>query len=325
MIGQRDVVSALQIKINAYRKTRKLPGHMLFLGPSGTGKTTFALAFAKALGLPFSDSTGDSFRNKAELVQYISNMPNNSVWFIDEIHRLPSKAQDAMLVFLEKGVIDGVQKNVLVIGATTHWGDLREAFLMRFAFKPVFSVYSFTDIIEMMKDRALNAHGVSMHYQTMVMLAGLTSGIARKMAHLVDNLIEYANGTTTGCVVGSTLSSKLVHNFLNMYNIDPLVGLTAPDRQYLAALNRQNRALGSEAIARLTNMPVSTIVNTTEPVLLQEMSLQTYNKDNEPTDLMTGPFVELTVQGRVITNEGRVYLDLCQRLQKAGWFSNENF
>ncbi|MFM9625950.1 AAA family ATPase, partial [Streptomyces turgidiscabies] len=79
------------------------------------------------------DSTGDSFRNKAELVQYISNMPNNSVWFIDEIHRLPSKAQDAMLVFLEKGVIDGVQKNVLVIGATTHWGDLREAFLMRFA------------------------------------------------------------------------------------------------------------------------------------------------------------------------------------------------
>ncbi|MFM9469760.1 AAA family ATPase, partial [Streptomyces scabiei] len=66
MIGQRDVVSALQIKINAYRKTRKLPGHMLFLGPSGTGKTTFALAFAKALGLPFSDSTGDSFRNKAE-------------------------------------------------------------------------------------------------------------------------------------------------------------------------------------------------------------------------------------------------------------------
>src|SRR5689334_748739 len=94
MIGQRDVIDRLSIALDAARKRREALGHMLFDGPPGLGKTTFAMAIPRELGVTLQIASGAALAAPKDVIPYLTNAEEGSVLFIDEIHRLPKAVEE---------------------------------------------------------------------------------------------------------------------------------------------------------------------------------------------------------------------------------------
>ena len=86
MVGQREVMDVLEIAIDAARKRGEQLGHILFDGPPGLGKTTFATCIPREMGVNVEMTTGPSLKAPKELIPYLTNLERGSVLFIDEIH-----------------------------------------------------------------------------------------------------------------------------------------------------------------------------------------------------------------------------------------------
>ncbi len=148
MVGQREVAARLEIALNASKKLGNTLGHILFDGPPGLGKTTFATVIPRELGVPIQIASGAGLLAPRDLMPYLSNAEENSVLFIDEIHRLPKAVEEFLYPAMEDFRIDftlgeGVNARTInmplkpftLIGATTRAGmlspPLRDRFLLR--------------------------------------------------------------------------------------------------------------------------------------------------------------------------------------------------
>src|SRR5436853_4364473 len=89
VIGQKSVMQRLSIVLNACRKLKEPLSHILFDGPPGLGKTTFATVLPNELGASIQMTSGPALTNPKDLLPYITNAEENSILFIDEIHRMP--------------------------------------------------------------------------------------------------------------------------------------------------------------------------------------------------------------------------------------------
>src|SRR5271166_142886 len=85
MVGQREVYARLQIAVDAASKRGEPLGHILFDGPPGLGKTTFATCIPRELGVSFQISSGATLKAPKDVVPYLTNAEERSVLFIDEI------------------------------------------------------------------------------------------------------------------------------------------------------------------------------------------------------------------------------------------------
>src|SRR5205809_4496684 len=86
VIGQRAVVQRLGITLNACRKLKEPLGHILFDGPPGLGKTTFATVLPNELGTTIQMTSGPALSKPADMLPFLSNAVLGSILFIDEIH-----------------------------------------------------------------------------------------------------------------------------------------------------------------------------------------------------------------------------------------------
>src|SRR3984957_19945404 len=89
VIGQRAVSQRLGIAVNASKKLKEPLGHILFDGPPGLGKTTFATVLPNELGTSIQVTSGPALTKPADLLPFLTNLEEGSVLFIDEIHRMP--------------------------------------------------------------------------------------------------------------------------------------------------------------------------------------------------------------------------------------------
>src|SRR3984957_12258904 len=89
VIGQRAVVQRLGIVLNACKKLKEPLSHILFDGPPGLGKTTFATVLPNELGTTIQMTSGPALTNPKDLLPFLTNAEEGSVLFIDEIHRMP--------------------------------------------------------------------------------------------------------------------------------------------------------------------------------------------------------------------------------------------
>ena len=132
MIGQTQVCERLRIAIDATLKRGEALGHVLFDGPPGLGKTTFAICIPHELGVATQLTSGPVLKAPKDLVPYLTNAEERSVLFIDEIHRLPHAVEEYLYTAMEDFRIDivlgeGVNarthnlwlKPFTLIGATT--------------------------------------------------------------------------------------------------------------------------------------------------------------------------------------------------------------
>src|SRR5271170_5140233 len=137
VIGQQAVVQRLGIVLNACKKLKEPLAHILFDGPPGLGKTTFATVLPNELGTAIQMTSGPALTNPKDLLPFLTNAEEGSVLFVDEIHRMPRVVEEFIYPAMEDFRVDivlgeGINARTIsmplrrftLIGATTRSGML---------------------------------------------------------------------------------------------------------------------------------------------------------------------------------------------------------
>src|SRR5215831_11221295 len=105
-IGQTQLRDNLHVFIEAAKNRGEALDHILFFGPPGLGKTTLAQIVAREMGVDFHSTAGPVVQRAADLVAMLSKLGPREVLFIDEIHRLPTAAEEYLYPAMEDYQID---------------------------------------------------------------------------------------------------------------------------------------------------------------------------------------------------------------------------
>src|SRR5881275_919401 len=171
VIGQRKVAERLEIAVKAAKKLREPLGHILFDGPPGLGKTTFATVLPNELGTSLQMTSGPALAKPADLLPFLTNASEGSILFIDEIHRMPRVVEEFMYPAMEDFRVDivlgeGVNartinlrlKRFTLIGATTRSGMLSGPMRDRFKIHEHLDYYTIDELAQIVtiNSRKLN-------------------------------------------------------------------------------------------------------------------------------------------------------------------------
>ncbi len=108
VIGQRAVAERLAISLDAAKKRGEPLPHILFDGPPGLGKTTFAMVLHNELGVELNITSGAALDKKMDVMPFLTNAAEGSILFIDEIHRLPRAVEEFIYPVMEDFRVDVV-------------------------------------------------------------------------------------------------------------------------------------------------------------------------------------------------------------------------
>src|SRR5213596_84780 len=106
VIGQKAVVQRLSIVINSCKRLKEPLSHILFDGPPGLGKTTFATVLPNELGTTIQFTSGPALTKPADLLPFLTNVEDGSILFIDEIHRMPRVVEEFIYPAMEDFRVD---------------------------------------------------------------------------------------------------------------------------------------------------------------------------------------------------------------------------
>src|SRR5580692_4747908 len=167
VIGQRAVSQRLGIAVNASKKLKEPLGHILFDGPPGLGKTTFATVLPNELGKSIQMTSGPALSKPADMLPFLTNLEEGSILFIDEIHRMPRVVEEFIYPAMEDFRIDIVLgdglnartismslKRFTLIGATTRSGMLSSPMRDRFKMHEHLEFYSVDELSEIIRVNA---------------------------------------------------------------------------------------------------------------------------------------------------------------------------
>src|SRR5947199_1122104 len=161
VIGQQAVVRRLRIVLNACQKLKEPLSHILFDGPPGLGKTTFATVLPNELGTSIQLTSGPALTNPKDLMPFLTNAEEGSIIFIDEIHRMPRVVEEFIYPAMEDFRVDivlgeGINartmslplKRFTLIGATTRSGMLSNPMRDRFKVHEHLEFYSIEELAQ---------------------------------------------------------------------------------------------------------------------------------------------------------------------------------
>src|SRR5947207_2370355 len=167
VIGQKAVVRRLGIVLNACRKLKESLPHILFDGPPGLGKTTFATVLPNELGTSIQMTSGPALSKPADLLPFLTNVEEGSILFIDEIHRMPRVVEEFIYPAMEDFRIDivlgeGINartismklKHFTLIGATTRSGMLSGPMRDRFKVHEHLEFYTVPELAQIVRVNA---------------------------------------------------------------------------------------------------------------------------------------------------------------------------
>src|SRR5690242_1423479 len=167
VIGQRAVAERLAIALEAARKRSEPLPHILFDGPPGLGKTTFATVLHNELGVELSMTSGPALAKNADVMPYLTNAAEGSILFIDEIHRLPATVEEFIYPVMEDFRVDIVLgegmsartinlplKKFTIIGATTRSGMLSGPLRERFGIHEHLEFYETEELAQIVTTNA---------------------------------------------------------------------------------------------------------------------------------------------------------------------------
>ena len=277
MIGQRDVYDRLKIAVDAAEKRGDTLGHILLDGPPGLGKTTFALAIPRDLGVPVQLTSGAALSAPKDLVPYLTNASERSVLFIDEIHRLPKAVEEYLYTAMEDFRIDIVHgdgtnartlnlwlKPFTLIGATTRAGLLSAPLRDRFPIREHLDFYT-TDELCRIARRNAEIFRVAIDEESCREIAIRSRGTPRVANNLLRWVRDYATSKADG-----NINIRITDAALKMAGVDDM-GLGRHERKYLETIIRvfHGGPAGVEAIAHTMNVATDTLSDEVEPFLLR--------------------------------------------------------
>jgi Holliday junction DNA helicase RuvB len=299
MIGQSEVFARLQISIQAAQKRKEPLGHILFDGPPGLGKTTFATCIPRELGVPFQIGNGATLKSPKDVVPYLTNAEEGSVLFIDEIHRMQKSVEEFLYPAMEDFRIDltlgeGVNARTLniqlkpftLIGATTRTGLISAPLRDRFQMREHLDFYSTDELAEIIRRNAAKLN-VSIDDDAADEIAFRSRGTPRLANNRLRWVRDYADVKDDSKITCSTAMDAL-----RMQGIDQL-GLDAQDRQFLKIILRVfgGGPVGAESVAHTMNVATDTLTDEVEPFMLR-------------SELLVR-----TPKGRVLTEKGIQHLE----------------
>ena len=278
VIGQRQVVQRLGIVLNACRKLKEPLSHILFDGPPGLGKTTFATVLPNELGTTIQFTSGPALSKPMDLMPFLTNAAEGSILFIDEIHRLPRVVEEFIYPAMEDFRIDIVLgegmnartlsmplKRFTLIGATTRSGMLSSPMRDRFKMQEHLDYYTVDELAQIVtiNARKLNTR---ISQEAAAEIAGRSRGTPR----IANSRLWWARNFATSEANGE-IDLPVARAALAMAEVDTL-GLDKQDRRYLETLIDvfDGGPTGVEAIGATMNLPSDTLSDEIEPYLLRE-------------------------------------------------------
>jgi len=276
-IGQKKIIQTLALFLEGVKKRGKPQEHLLLYGPAGIGKTTLAYVIAKELGGELKITSGPVLQKAADLAAILTNLKNNDVLFIDEIHRLPKTVEEILYPVLEDFSLDIVVgkgasarivrlpvPKITIIGATTKIALLSAPLRDRFGLILRLDYYQSSEMEEIIL-RSSKILNIPLTEKAIKLISDRSRRIPRlanRILKRVKDIFEVNHY--------KIIDEKILEKLFDILEIDSL-GLTNIDLKYLKTLADKfnNQPVGVETIASSLSEDKRTIEEYIEPYLLQ--------------------------------------------------------
>lgn len=276
-IGQTKVKENMKIYIEAAKKRGEALDHVLLYGPPGLGKTTLSNIIANEMHSNIKITSGPAIEKPGDLASILTNLQQNDILFIDEIHRLNKNVEEILYPAMEDYTLDimigkGPSARSIrldlpkftLIGATTKAGSLTTPLRDRFGIVHRLELYEIEDLITIVK-RTSRILEVEIEEEAAGEIARRSRGTPRIANRLLKRVRDYAMVLGDG-----KITLKIAKHALNKLEIDEL-GLDDIDRKILETMIVQyaGRPVGIEALAVTIGEELDTIEDVYEPYLIR--------------------------------------------------------
>ena len=276
-VGQEKVIGNLQIAIAAARKRGEPLDHMLFYGPPGLGKTTLAYIIAAEMGVSLRITAGPSLQRAGDLAAILTNLKEDDLLFIDEVHRLAPPVEEVLYPAMEDFAVDIVigkgpgarslrlsLPRFTLVGATTRYALLSPPLRDRFGAVYRMDFYS-PEAVRRILERSARILGIAAEDDGLWEIARRSRGTPRIANRLLRRVRDFAQVLGEGVI-----NRKAAVEALERLDVDEK-GLDLTDHRVLRTIIEKYNGgpVGLETIAASISEEADTIMDVYEPYLMQ--------------------------------------------------------
>lgn len=299
-IGQEKAKDNLQVFIDAARMRAEPLDHVLLYGPPGLGKTTMAQVIANEMGVNMRITSGPTIEKAGDLAALLTNLQENDILFVDEIHRLNRAVEEILYPAMEDYAIDiiigkGPSANSIrldlprftLIGATTRAGQLTAPLRDRFGVNLRLELYTPAELKRIV-ERSADILGIEIEPDGAEEIASRSRGTPRIANRMLKRVRDYAQVRADGVITKEVANEALLR-----LEVDQL-GLDATDRRMLRSIIEfyHGGPVGLDTLAATIGEEAVTLEDVYEPYLLQQ------------------GFLTRTPRGRCVTRKAYEHLGL---------------
>lgn len=276
-IGQKTATENLKVFIEAAQMRNEPLDHVLFYGPPGLGKTTLAGIIANELGVDLRITSGPAIERAGDLAAILTNLNENDVLFIDEIHRLNRSVEEVLYSAMEDYALDIIigkgpsarsirldLAKFTLIGATTRAGSLSAPLRDRFGVVSKFELYTI-DELKLIIKRSAGLLNIEVDDESLGAMARRSRGTPRVANRILKRVRDFSQVKGNGVI-----DLEITNETLKSLGVDEY-GLETLDREILRMIIERFKGgpVGIDTIAASIGEDRVTIEDVYEPYLIQ--------------------------------------------------------